>query len=75
MTKPLFRWVVPPDGRQRSAKELVDHCSNIQTLFFDLRERRLNVRESKELIEAVAEIMAENGIQVVAPQDFANLFK
>ena len=73
MTKPLFRWIAPADGHQRSARTLVDHCVNVQRLFHDFEERRMNVTEARDSIEAMSEIMAENGIEVLEPRWFAKL--
>ncbi len=74
MNKPLFRWVVPPDGHQRDAKDLIAHCVSIQATFSNLMERRLKKEETAELFDAMAEVMVENGIQVVGPSWFAGLF-
>ncbi len=75
MDKPLFRWIVPPDECQREAKDLLAHCASIQKLFLDLKERRLKREDATELFEAVTEVMVENGIELVGPQWFADLFK
>lgn len=73
MTKPLFRWVLPPDGQQRPAKDIVGHCVSIQRLFFEIQEGRMKTTQAGDLIEAMHEVMVEHGIQIIEPRWFADL--
>jgi hypothetical protein len=75
--KPLFNWVPPPDGRMRPARELLDYCIGIQKFFFLVKEmgaEKVRITYADE-VAALKEVAAENGIQVIGPQWFAQLFR
>ena len=76
-SKTLFSWVPPPDGRQRPARELLDYCIGIQRFFFIVKEMSAEqVRATYAVeVEALKEVVTENGIQVLGPQWFAQLFR
>lgn len=75
-SKPLFVWVVSPDGRVLSAREMLDHCINIQGFYrkVDGMGGDQVLKTYADEIAALRESAIEKGVQVIGPQWFARLF-
>jgi len=75
--KPSFSWIPAPDGQTRPAMEVFNHCISIQKFYRMVEQmggEQVRATYSEE-VEALKELATENGIKVLQPQWFAQLFR
>jgi len=75
--RPSFSWVPAPNGQARPARELFDHCISIQKFYrmVEQMDREQVLATYADEVEALKELAIENGVKVLGPQWFAQLFR